>query len=466
MDFLFSTLGRFHPLVVHLPIGMILLGFMMECLSLTKKFRKASKGVRTALIFGGFFAVVACITGLFLKEEGGYDESVVVQHQYLGLATAALSIALYFVRDWLKQRVPEPDRRRRMRVLVFLPLIIVLSMTGHWGGSLTHGEAYLFNTATATDGIVKLDIADPMKAEVYDDLIMPILRAKCYDCHSASKQKGKLRLDNPDFILKGGKNGLVLEDNPDSSWLYRALVMPIEDKRHMPPREKPQLSSTEIDLIHSWISDGADFEKRVEDHRAPQKMAQLIRSLQYSAKGSWVPAEKVDEVPGEVISELKEMGASVMIASADNNYIMVNLAGVRDLTPAKLSSLKPVSRQLIWLDAGGHELTNEHFTTISQLNNLRMLYLNETATTDEQVSMLEPLKELRFLNLVGNAVTGKGIDGLKDLAHLEQLFLYRTAVSSRDIAELAKEKTGLMIDTGGYQLPKLQTDTLIHKRKI
>jgi uncharacterized membrane protein len=467
MDFLFSAIGRFHPLVVHLPIGMILLGFMMECLSLTTKFRKTSRGVKTALVFGSFFAVIACITGLFLKEEGGYDETLVTQHQYLGIATAVLSIVLFYARGVLKQRIANPDKRRRMRVVFFLPVIILLSLTGHWGGSLTHGESYLFNPgAGAADGVVKLDITDPAKAKVYGDLIVPILRAKCYDCHSASRQKGKLRLDAPEFIRKGGKNGFVIEDNADSSWLYRALVLPIEDKKHMPPRQKPQLSSTEIDLIHAWISDGSDFEKRVSDHSSPQKMAQLIRSLQYSAKGSWVPDDKVGEVPDEVISELKKMGASVMIASADNNYIMVNLTGVRELTAEKLAVLQRVPQQLIWLDAGGHQLTDEHFTVLSQLQNLRMLYLNETSTSDQQLTRLASLHELRYLNLVGNPVTGKGVINLQKLAHLEQLFLYRTKVTSADVIQFSKWNTRLMIDTGGYQLPKLPTDTLIHKRKI
>ena len=94
------------------------------------------------------------------------------------------------------------------------------------------------------------------------------MRAReCY-CHSSSKQKGDLRLDKEEFIMRGGKNGLVIKDGPvDSSSLYKRLILPLEDEDHMPPNEKPQLSSSEIALIQYWIEDHADFTKPVSEFK-------------------------------------------------------------------------------------------------------------------------------------------------------------------------------------------------------
>ena len=40
-------------------------------------------------------------------------------------------------------------------------------------------------------------------------------------------------------------------------------MLPLEDKHHMPPEQKQQLSSAEIALLKSWIEDGASFDKIV-----------------------------------------------------------------------------------------------------------------------------------------------------------------------------------------------------------
>ena len=50
---------------------------------------------------------------------------------------------------------------------------------------------------------------DPAKAKVFDDVIVPVLSAKCYDCHGADKDKSKLRLNTKEALLKGGKDAGV-----------------------------------------------------------------------------------------------------------------------------------------------------------------------------------------------------------------------------------------------------------------
>jgi hypothetical protein len=58
---------------------------------------------------------------------------------------------------------------------------------------------------------------------VYDDLVAPLLAARCTSCHGAKKQKGKLRLDTLAGLEKGGKAGpAVVPKQPARSPLISA----------------------------------------------------------------------------------------------------------------------------------------------------------------------------------------------------------------------------------------------------
>ena len=138
MDFITALFGRFHPLLVHLPIGILFIAFLFEWLSATKKFKPLRKAVQPALFWGGLFAIAAAISGYFLRQEGGYEAGIADLHQNLGIATAVLCIIVYALRRRTKFWIADPVRRKRLRIILFIPLILLLSLTGHWGGSLTH----------------------------------------------------------------------------------------------------------------------------------------------------------------------------------------------------------------------------------------------------------------------------------------------------------------------------------------
>lgn len=472
MELITSTIGRLHPLVVHLPIGMLIMAFILECSALFRPYRKFRKGVVPALFFGGLFAVVATLSGFFLRQEGGYDEELADRHQYLGLTTTVMVVIVFFLRRRIKSFYPHPLRRRRARVWLLLPLMILLGATGHMGGSLTHGEAYLFESpallSSRPDETVKLEhVREPLEARFYQDVIHPILKAKCYSCHSAQKQKGKLRLDEIPLILKGGKNGAVISPGvPDSSELYHRVTLPIEEKKHMPPREKPQLSSSETDLLHAWIAGGADFSKKVASHPQAAKVGQLIRSLQYTAKASWVPDKVIEPADPKIVEKLAGFGVTVMKAAEDSHYLLANFTNVDDLTVEKMRALEDIRDQLIWLNVSGRQLTTAHTSVISKLINLRMLYVDDTSLDDEGAKHLISLHELRYLNLVGTNLSDKGLMYLAQLKNLGQLFVYDTKVTKEGVRAFLHQRKEVVIDTGGYVLPKLPGDTVVFKRKI
>src|SRR5205085_11733695 len=95
------------------------------------------------------------------------------------------------------------------RALISIALFGMIIITGHLGGSLTHGSGYLSlaNIYSSDSGSVASikPLPNVQEAMVYQDVVKPILETKCYNCHGANKQKGKLRMDDSLALMKGGK---------------------------------------------------------------------------------------------------------------------------------------------------------------------------------------------------------------------------------------------------------------------
>ena len=471
MDFVTTFFGRFHPLLVHLPIGILLLAFLFECLSFRKGYKKLGKLVQPALFWGSMFAIAAAITGFFLRQEGGYEEDLADLHQNFGIITAVLSLIVYVLRPKVKYWVDHRHRRRQVKFALLIPLIVALLVTGHWGGSLTHGEDYLFAAMTVADR-KDLDPADKIRtitdvnrAILYDDVIQPILEARCYDCHSSTKQKGELRLDSKDFILRGGENGSIIGNGPaDSSALFARLVLPLEHEDHMPPNEKPQLSSSEIALIKYWIEEEAPFDSPVSQFENQRKIAVIITSLQEAPEESWIPHEPVGAASLEALKRLNDRGINPMPLAAESNYLMVTFTGRQNVTDEQIKSLREIEQQLVWLNLSHTSIIDRQVEALAGLRNLRVLYLNGTAITDAGLSKLSSLAELRSLSLVGTAITDASVETFAKLAKLTDLYVYRTSLSPAGIEKLLREHDEIKIDTGNYMLKKLPTDTMVYEQ--
>src|SRR4051812_2161016 len=85
--------------------------------------------------------------------------------------------------------------------------------------------------------------------------IKPNFAETCYSCHGPKKQKGKLRLDSPDAIKKGGKDGAVLvpKDSAKSPIYTRVALPPTHDDVMPPSDEGKPLAKEKIDLIKKWV---------------------------------------------------------------------------------------------------------------------------------------------------------------------------------------------------------------------
>src|SRR5437588_7108892 len=82
--------------------------------------------------------------------------------------------------------------------------------------------------------------------------IKPLLEERCYACHGALQQKGKLRLDTAALMRKGGRHGpAIVPGQPGKSKLLDRVSARDESER-MPP-DGPALTERQRALLRAWV---------------------------------------------------------------------------------------------------------------------------------------------------------------------------------------------------------------------
>lgn len=112
----------------------------------------------------------------------------------------------------------------RYRNYLFASLLILIVVTGHYGSILTYGEGYFSKPTVDSTVTIQMKNRRSLKIEnpqgetkayfyPYEDQIVPILKSKCYSCHSIQKKKGGLRLDS-EFLFERAAN-MVVYSSPE-----------------------------------------------------------------------------------------------------------------------------------------------------------------------------------------------------------------------------------------------------------
>ena len=451
-----QIIGHFHPVVVHLPIGILLLALCFEFLSRHERFEGLKSAVPITFLLGAISAAFACLTGYLLSQSGEYEVETLERHQWLGIGTMLLSFLFYGLK--------KGDKRFIINTLAIL-LFIGIMATGHLGGSLTHGSDYLFKAFYPPSRLSR-DVPSVKKAflasekgfspqtVVFKDMIQPIFNEKCINCHGETKQKGKLRLDQADFIFKGGETGQVLlAGNAEESDMIKRFLLPLDHKDHMPPKEKKQISPEELSLLKWWIVNGADIHKTVKELPAFQAQAVNIK-----AEIHYIPAIKVEKPNAEAISALQKLNVAVVEVGENQNFLSVSTYNLVDFETAKLQ-LKTLAPNIIWLKLSDTNISDTALSTVAQMPHLTKLYLDKTAISDDGLKQLSGLSHLVFLNLVGTKVTQNGVLSLHTLTNLKKLYLYQSQVKIEELPTLQAQLPHIQIDMGNYQVPFRATDT-------
>src|SRR5207249_4938025 len=120
--------GHLHPLLVHLPIGLIIVLAILEWLSRYPRFKDANASARFILALAVPLAIFTALCGWLLSLGGSYGDRLLQLHKWTGIGTAA-ACAIAGLFYWL-------DLKQLYRLCLF-STIVVLVVASHFGGSLT-----------------------------------------------------------------------------------------------------------------------------------------------------------------------------------------------------------------------------------------------------------------------------------------------------------------------------------------
>ena len=409
-----QSVGRMHPMLLHFPIVLLMLAMLLEFFRFKKVYHgeKLYQNFTTGLFLTAVvLSAVTVIMGLLLSREEGYTGNVLWWHKWTGVAVVFVSSVLYWSRNmpWYKAPLAKSGA-----IVTTLCLIIA----GHYGATLTHGDNFVLEPVSAER---KVPIGEAL---VFDDVIMPVFSAKCLGCHNLDKAKGGLVMEDSGSLLKGGKTGkLFVPGKPEISLLLTRVHLPMEDKKHMPPKNKPQLTAEETDLLRLWVKQNAVLKKRVLDLPA----SDLLRLLATRLLG---PSEKVEDrfdfarADQEIVEKLNNDYRVISPLAKNSPALVVNIYNKAIYKSEMLSQLDPVRKQIVTLNLNNLPVTDDDLKLIAEFSNLRKLHLNYTL------------------------VTGAGLKHLSKLKNLKEVTLWKTKATDAEVKALSVANPELKVSSG------------------
>ena len=271
-----QLLGRFHPLLIHLPIGILVLAVGVELAACRPRWAHLRPTAGWLLALAAILTYATAVDGWLLAWSGGYRGRTVTYHMWAGASLAVVAGAAAFAR---RER---PGAAYWALLAATFGLLLVSS---HLGGTLSHGEGYLTDKfparlrtliglpaaarppetgrapagspgpAAAKAGLASANPANPAFYAVH---IAPLFARSCISCHKPEKHKGGLRMDSYAELMRGGDDGpAVVPGDGKGSEIVRRVTLPPSDDDAMPSDGDKPLSSDEIQMLQHWIAAGA-----------------------------------------------------------------------------------------------------------------------------------------------------------------------------------------------------------------
>ena len=444
--------GRFHPLAVHLPIALVLLVAVLECASLFRSAKHLAAGAGFVLALATASALAAVFLGWMLGRSGGYEGARVWQHMWGGISFATALVICCAIREW----------NAKLYGLALLATVGLMAWTSDQGGKLTHGEHFLtehmpgklramLGVAPAAKKRLAANSAlpDPTKppgaslstpaaasVAFFASRVAPIFDDKCVQCHGPEKRKGKLRLDTFDFVMRGGKDGVVVKPgDAKNSELYRRVTLPRDDKDAMPAEGKPGLTAAELKVIEFWIASGAVeilAAEKVSAAPPPPPVQPVLPPLaaDYRPRASQIAALET------------QLGVRLIPRSQNprDGMILRTVSSPERCNDAVLAALRPVADLIVDAELARTKITDAGLRTLAGFRNLRSVDLSHTAVTSRGLAPLASLNKLESLNLTSTDVDDEGVQPFRRKPGLRHIYLFGTrsseaATSPPDIAK-------------------------------
>ena len=433
-------IGRFHPLFVHLPIGVLMIAYIMELVGRRSKGKAhLKKAVPFVLGIGAISAVFAAVSGYLISQSGEYAADAVFWHQWMGIGTAVLATITYLM------------RRGKYFFLVFTLTQVAVIIAGHLGGQLTHGSDYLTENLPLflKAAEAKKEVISMAEAEMFPHVILPILEKNCKSCHNESKMKGELILTSYVELLKGGENGdVVTKGNAAISDMIKRIHLPEDHDDTMPPEGKKRLSEEEIELLEFWIDSGLNNDIKVVEMSLDDRMMGIIEDRLDTEEAAVNPVfeKNITSASYTDIEALTAAGFTVTPLAIGSPYLQVAYFNRLDtLTKAKTDLLVKVANQTVWFDVSGVKVTD--WTFLPNLTNLVRLHLKSTSINDQNLNLIAA-ENLEHLNLFETNITNAAIQKIESLKQLQTLYIGSTNIDSSDISNLMQTKPTLYVDIG------------------
>ena len=429
--------GRMHPLILHFPIALVV---MLTLFAFYKIFKpKTNDGFfKTGLLLSSAIAAFTALSGFFLSKEEGYDEEAMAWHKWCGIILSGLLFCWSLAYDFLQ-------RDKLCKGIIAATSLAAVLLAGHHGANITHGENFLF-APLMPSGAKPVVLFDD--AFVFRDMVQPILEAKCMSCHNENKAKGELVMTTDELLLKGGKNGKPWDlESPDFGLLMKRLHLPLQDKKHMPPTGKPQLSDEEIFILEQWLVKGASFTLTTASlpptdtlHKLAILMFSNLANEQYS----------FDAVDASTIKQLNISNRSVYPLAIHIPALAVEFFGASQYKPEQLKELLVVKDQIVSLNMKKMPVTDNELRTIGQFKNLRKLNLSFTDITGKELGALQSLEHLQQLSVSGTKLLAKDVMELKQLKNLTTLNAWSTQVTYAEQTMVQQKLGNTRIEWGFY----------------
>lgn len=432
--------GRFHPLLTHFPIALVILSLILELINQFQILKISPSILGFILGLGLIGSLVSICLGLMLFYTGEYSGDIINQHLLGGITfTSLLSLSIFL---FLSYCASGSKKIYLGYVASLIVANIILAYTSHQGGSLTHGSEYLTEYIPSFSFGEETWEAKPIEEMVmFQDVIIPILERKCMSCHNDNKAKGNLNMTTYKQILIGGKSDLpaLTPGLTHKSVIYRRVTISNNDDEVMPPEGKIPMTEHEILLLEWWINNGADsllkVQKAALDEKIEPTLNQFIKELEISQRSKFLNLQSTDEIIQAVnkdnfvleIDPYNEKGINLSMAFPSSNF------GDNDLV-----YLEPIYSRVTKASFIGSQISDDGLYFINQMTSLEELYLQKTKVSGEGLVFLSNLKKLKLLDLSESEINNAQLLNIILIPSLKDLYLNKTQIS-KEIIEAINE---------------------------
>ena len=420
--------GSFHPLVVHFPIALFLLVPILEIAGRRASFSYLRLSVNFVLGLATLGTTTAAILGWSLARSGGYSGRLITQHMWGGVVLSLVCWVCWLLRT----RPREPGVTYAIALALGVGLV---AWTGYRGAQLSLGPNHL--TEHMPNKLRSLLRMEPHRTTAasadpntfYGARIQPVFSARCITCHGEDKHKGNLRLDDYRGLMRGGKDGPVIQSgSTQASDLFRRITLPAGHDDFMPKGKQP-LTADQVKLIELWIGAGAS-----------DKLA--VNAIKNAPSGSAVRADVTfDEIDPATVVKLRSAIAPAVsqLQKQFPNILDYDSRSSADLRlnastlgsrfgDRELEAFAPVADHIVVADLSRTAISDHSAGVIAAFKRLRVLRLVDTRLTDATLLRLDSLNQLESLDVFGTAITPAVLPMIAKFPKLSHFYVGQTGI--------------------------------------